>query len=209
MRFLSRWLLRVTVLTIVVVSLTSCGGQGATALPTPSADWLTYADTEAGYSFRYPSDARFSSGKATDERFNYVYVILKIEGKLSSDEVEFYVLENPQQLSIEAFMRTKQAVRFLQPEDKWPSENYVRYAESLSIAEQSALQIERSTVTWPLTRICKYATYVPYGKLVIVAKLCPSVEIADGDYEPNPLGAELYNKILDTLQFSTEAGPGE
>ncbi len=201
--FYQGWLLRITILVLLVGSLAGCGGQGVKVLATPSAtDWLTYADTEAGYSFQYPPDSHFFRGKATDEKFNYVYMVLKIGGKLSNDEVEFFVLENPEQLSIDAFVQTKRAVRFLQPEDKWPSESYADYAKPLNIAEYSALRIERSVVTWPLTRICKYATYVPHGKLVVVVKLCPSVEVADGDYEPNPLGVELYNKILDTLIFN-------
>jgi len=186
------------VMLALLIPLTACqsgSAQGAT-------DWATYTDDTANYSFQYPQNSRLQVGQGAGSSYNQINLLLSYDS--GSDYVYFFVLDNPQSIPIDEFIQSDYAL-FLStpPDDLWRETDLSAYLTTRDIAGVQAVQVERNEATLPLTGACKYCTYIPQGEIVVGVALCTSQHLVDA-YEPQPKGLELYNQVLETLEFSSK-----
>jgi hypothetical protein len=80
------------------------GTPGATVTPAPTpgeGEWLVYTSSDAGYSFAYPPDAYFSTGKAPVDQYSNATVGFRLPGVGGYQGMQFRTVPNPQRLPIE------------------------------------------------------------------------------------------------------------
>lgn len=185
------------------VILTACLTQPTAVTsnvnPPETADWLTYTNEYGGYTFQYPPDVRFSEVKSGENQLGYSYMVFVVEK--TAINIEISTLKNPNQLLLSDFIRTEKAVQFLQPSDKWPVPEAEPYLKATKIQDNlEIIEVEQSKATWPLTRVCRYMTYIAHQDLVITVSICPGGRNPlDDDWYPPQEAIIIYRKILDSI----------
>ena len=178
------------------------GAVDVVATSFPLSEWVTYTDPEAGYSFEYHPDFVIQAGRNAKERFDHVFINLRfvVNDRPRGDIVLIAVLENPERLPLDRFLKTEHALYYSQLDPAWVETDIHRYAKPLSIAGREALRIERDPVTLSLTGQSKYAVYIPHDDRVVAVWLGPN-QPPVADYEPHQMAVGLYNRIVDSFQL--------
>lgn len=202
---ISGWLILAIVLGATVVLagssvLSLSSGRNATeAVATPPADWLTFVDPVAGYSFRYPPNARVGGGPDGSSGYTLAFLLLRHDN--GGEIVEFFTLDNPERLSLEEFVQTEQAILYAEPTEAWRRGGWSYLTRPLDVAGGQALLVRQGEATWPLTGVCQQVVYVAHEDRVVAAKLCPGQPVWEAGYVAPSQTEDLYYQVLDTLEF--------
>lgn len=67
-------------------------------------DWLTFTDSEAGYSMRYPANFILRSGKSKGEMYSTTRIIFNLPN-VRNQEMDIQVASNPNNLPVDAVVK--------------------------------------------------------------------------------------------------------